>query len=445
MPVLIGRVLLMLVTIAVAGCSGLRHGQVTSPPPATPTRVLLSNGIPVIVQERPGDVVAVQLWVRAGARDESAAELGLAHYLEHMLFKGTASRAPGFVEQDVERVGGRINAGTSWDYTFYHAVLPAARAAAGVEMLADIAVNASLDASLLEQEKHVVLEEMRRADDSPRGFMFRRLYSLALDGHPYGRPVIGAAPLIEGLTRETLVGFYRRHYVTEAFALVVVGAVSRDDVVRVAEATFGRLPRSGRRRLPTPPVPEAASRRADVERPGAYAHLGMAWLAPRVDHADTPALDLLATILGGSRSSRLVAALRERDGIVQTINAGFSAMEAAGLVTVTARLDRGDLVRAEAAIVREIERIRDDGVTEAERRRAVTAAEAEHEFSIESAEGRARAFGRAETIWQLEEELAYLGRVRAVTGPQIQGVARRYLDPARYARLALVPRPGGAR
>ena len=161
--------------------------------------------MPVIIQEhRASDVVALQLWVRAGGRDEAAAELGLAHYLEHMLFKGTATRPPGFIERDVEGVGGRINAGTSWDYTFYHTVLPARQAVAGIEMLADVGVNASLEAELLEAEKQVVLEEMRLNEDSPRRFLVRQLFASAYEGHPYGRPVIGRPELITALSRDTL-------------------------------------------------------------------------------------------------------------------------------------------------------------------------------------------------------------------------------------------------
>src|SRR5262249_42709931 len=127
----------------------------------------LANGVRILVQEyRASDVVALQLWVAAGGRDEAPAELGLAHYLEHMLFKGTPSRPAGRIEREVEGVGGRINAGTSLDYTYYHAVLPASSADAGVELLADIAVNATLDAAALEREKLVVLEEMRLSEDN---------------------------------------------------------------------------------------------------------------------------------------------------------------------------------------------------------------------------------------------------------------------------------------
>src|SRR5947209_8835883 len=139
--------------LVLAGCSITGSAK---PPPAVeaPTRHVLHNGARVLVQEYPSSqVVAVQLWVRAGGRDETAAELGLAHYLEHMLFKGTTTRSRGFIDRDVEGVGGRVNAGTSLDFTFYHAVLPAPRAAATIEMLADISVNSLLDETELELEK----------------------------------------------------------------------------------------------------------------------------------------------------------------------------------------------------------------------------------------------------------------------------------------------------
>ena len=433
--------LTVLVTILCFGCTTKR--STTPPPPATnPVRYILQNGIPVIIQEhRAAEVAALQLWVRAGARDEASDELGLAHYLEHMLFKGTATRPPGFVEREVEAVGGRINAGTSWDYTFYHTVVPARNMTGAIEMLADVAVNASLEASLLEAEKQVVLEEMRLNEDNPRRFLVQKLFASAFEGHPYGRPVIGTSETIRALSRETLVGFYRRHYSPELFALVVVGAVKPEEVLRVARATLGALPRAGAGRLPPPLAPGPRRVRTEAIRPGAQAYLGMAWVAPRLDHADTPALDLLMSILGRTKASRLVASLRERQGLVSSITSSLSAMEGVGLVMITAQLEPDQLARAEGEVLAEIQRVRDNGVTAVELRRAITAAEVDHEFSTETAEGRARAWGQAETIWRLEEEVLYLDRVRTVTAAQIQAVARRYLDPERYVHVALLPPP----
>src|SRR5262249_44507191 len=321
----------------------------------------LRNGVRVIVQEhRASEVVALQLWVGAGGRDESATELGLAHYLEHLLFKGTPSRPGGFIERDVEGVGGRMNAGTSLDYTYYHTVLPAKRAVAGIEMLADIASNASLDAEALEREKLVVLEEMRRTEDNPRRHLMRHLYAVTLDGHPYGRPVIGTSELIRPLARPTLLAFYQRHYVPEAFTLVVVGAVDRETVLAAAENTLGRLPRTGIQRAPLPAPAELEVRRVEMARPGRYAYLGLAWPAPSIDHTDTPAVDLLVAILGESRSSRLSHALRDRLGLVTSIASSYGALQAAGTVTVTAQLEVEHLARAEAEILQVIARLREE-------------------------------------------------------------------------------------
>jgi zinc protease len=441
MPAVAGRSAHIALALFIgAGCTLVPARQSPSPGLPTPVRQVLSNGVRVVVQEhRASEVVALQLWVRAGGRDESASELGLAHYLEHMLFKGTTSRPTGFIDRDVEGVGGRMNAGTSLDYTYYHMVLPVARTGAAIDLLADISVNASLDASVLEAEKRVVLEEMRLSEDNPRRFLSRRLQEAVFDGHPYGRPVIGTSELVRGLSRETLLAFYRRLYVPESFTLVVVGPVSPSEVFDRARRSFGRLPRSGSPPLPAAAVPAVRPRRIEMTRPGTQAYLGMAWHAPRIDHPDVPAVDLLVTILGRTRTSRLTRSLRDELGLVSTVGSGYSALEAAGTAMVTAQMERTNLERVESEILRELGRLSDEGVTDAELRRAITVAEAHHEFANETVEGRAQALGRAETVWRLEEELAYLDRVRVVTRAQIQAVARKYFAPGRYVHVTFLP------
>jgi zinc protease len=218
-----------------------------------------------------------------------------------------------------------------------------------------------------------------------------------------------------------------------------VGPVKTADVLAVAERTLGRLPRSGFQRLPLAPPGEVRPKRLDVERPGTQAYLGLAWLGPKLDHADTPAVDLLVSILGQSRSSRLTQSLRERLALVSSIEADYTALEAAGVISVVAQLTPANLPRVEAEVLAEIRRLRERGISPAELRRAVTAAEAGNAFSVETAEGRARTYGRAETVWRLEEELAYVDRLRSVTPEQIRAAARRYLDPERYGRLAFAP------
>jgi zinc protease len=428
------------IVMTLAACATARTSRPVAPDTSVPARHVLPNGMRVITQQhRAADVVALQLWVQAGGRDESDSELGLAHYLEHMLFKGTPTRPPGFIDRDIERVGGRINAGTSHDYTYYHAVLPASRAAAGIDMLADVAVNAALDESLLEHEKQVVLEEMRLHEDRPRQLLARRLRELVFDNHVYGRPVIGRPDLIRTLTRDTLHGFYRRHYTPEAFTLVIVGSVDTSAMLAAATRAFGRLPRTPPARLPVAVTGDVTPRRDAVVRPTQQAYLGLAWAAPRVGHADAPAMELLMVALAQARSARLVETLREQRGLVHGVRGGYSALEGAGVATISAELPAANLGVVEQAILGELRRVQSGGLTDAERARAVTAAEAQYEFSVETAEGRAFMLGRAETLWRMEEALAWVDRLRSVSAEQIRSVARRYLDPERYVAFTVRP------
>jgi zinc protease len=450
----------VLAALALAACSTTRApGGATTPPPpppaaatgrpastsAAPSREVLANGVVVIVHEhRASEVVALQLWIRVGGRDEAPAELGLSHSLEHMLFKGTATRPPGSIDASIEGLGGQSNAYTSYDYTHYDVVLPAAQARAGIELLADIAVNASFDPAELDAERKVVFEEMRLTEDNADRYLLRRLYEAAYTPHPYGRPILGTPELIGGLTRDRLAAYYRKYYVPRQMVLVVVGAIDPAEVRRLARQSFERLDGGAAERPPVPAAPTLdASRRADVARPERQAYLGMAWRTAPTNEPDVYAVDLLTYIIGDSPSSRLNQALRERERLVFAIEAGYGAWARAGTVTVTARLDPANIDRAEASVLEVLRRVKAEGVTEAERQRAIVTAESTYAFDIETAEGLAKTYGQAETTWTLNDELQYLERLRRVTAAEIQAVARKYFGDDNYARVRFVPSGGG--
>ena len=423
-------------------------GCVTAPaPPASrgglpaPIREVLPNGMRLIIQEhRAAATVAIHLWAGVGGRDEAVGERGFSHFAEHMLFKGTETRPRGFVESDVEAVGGRTNAGTSNDYTFYYLLLPATRTKTGIALMADMVINSVFDPTELARERDVVFEEVRLNEDNPRSSLGRQLYALLYEGHPYGRSVLGDAGDLRGATQATLRGYYKRHYVPENMTLVVVGPVDPAEIRAAAIAAFGAIPRAAYTRQALPaPAPLDGVRTRSVERPERQTQLGLAWLAPPLGHPDMPAVDVLSHILGGSRTSRLNQALREKARLVSGISGWYGALQGAGAVGVTAQLESGDQEAVERGILAEIRRIQADGVTSEELARSITASEAQREFSRETVEGLALAYGRAETTWSLEAERAYLDQVRAVTGAQVQEAARRYLTDS-YARLAFVPR-----
>ncbi len=324
-------------------------------------------------------------------------------------------------------------------------VLPAQHLRTGVELLADIAVNASLDQSELDAERKVVFEEMRLTEDNPDRFMVRRLYEVAYMPHPYGRPILGTPELIGALTRARLDAYYKKLYVPRDMVLVVVGAVKPADVRAAALATFGRItgPPPPRPASPNPPM-LTGGRRDDVRRSEQQAYLGLGWRTAATNEPDVYAVDLLTYILGDSPSSRLNQRLREQDRLVFSIEAAYGAWEKAGLATVLARLDPANLERAEATILDVIRRVKADGVTEAERQRAIITAESNYAFDIETAEGLAKTYGQAETTWTLDDELAYLSRLRQITAAQIQAVARKYFADDNYARVRFLP-PAPAR
>ena len=433
-----GAPLLMLLIIVLAGCAGT---TTRAPGAAIPTRQMLPNGVVVITQEqRASEIVSVQLWLRVGGRDEAPAELGLSHYLEHMLFKGTPTRPPGSIDAEIEGLGGNSNAFTSYDFTHFDVIAPRTALREATALLADIGVNASFPPVELENEKKVVFEEMRLTEDDPERFLTRRLTEAAYPTHPYGRPILGTPEFVARLTRDTLDAYYKKRYEPANMVLVVIGPVTAAEVRAVADETFGRLsgPRPGRPAVP-PPAPLTSTVRQDVPRPEQQAYFGLAWHAAPAGNTDIYAVDLLTYILGDGPSSRLNQVLREQRGLVQTIEATYIPRQLSGLVSVTARLDAKQLDAAEAAVRDVIRRVRDEGVTPAERERAIITAESTYAFDIETAEGLARNYGQAETTWTLQAEVEYLTRLRSVTAEQIRAAARTYLGDDNYVRVRFLP------
>ena len=301
-------------------------------------------------------------------------------------------------------------------------------------------LNASFEQRELDAERKVVFEEMRLTEDNPDRFMVRRLYEVGYAPHPYGRPLLGTEQLIGALTRDRLNAYYKKFYVPGDMVLVAVGAVKSADVRDAVVATFGRLSGSPPPRPPSASPPTlAGGRRDDIRRSEQQAYLGLGWRTAATNEPDVYAVDLLTYILGDSPSSRLSQRLRDQDRLVFAIEAAYGAWERAGLTTVVARLDPANLARAEATILEVIQRVKAEGVTEAERQRAIITAESNYAFDIETAEGLAKTYGQAETTWTLDDEIAYLSRLRKITAAQIQTVARKYFADDNYARVRFLP------
>ncbi len=426
----------------VAGCasaaptaSGKGQGQ-------PPVVEVLPNGLTLIVQQhRAADIVAVYLWVGTGVRYESPETLGHAHFQEHMLFKGTDKFGPGYIDQTVEGTGGRSNAFTTFDYTTYQVQVPGEATPVALQLLEDMAFRSTFDPKEVDAERQVIAEESRIETDNPRSGIVRQLYGMVFGPHPYGRPVLGTPATMGAATQDNLKAFNRRFYTPENMALVVVGPVDAKAVRPMVDRTFGRRPRTGYTPPAVPtlaPIKEGLTR--TVERPEQQAQLAIGWQAPSASDRDSLALDLVATILGGSESSRMVATLRDGERIVSRISVNNSTQQLAGMFYVQATLEAGDVEKAEQRIIEEIGRLQREGPTEEERELAMIKAESEHAFAYETSDGVASAYGLARMTATLEDELRYIERLQTITREQIRDAARKYLPTTAYARIAFVPR-----
>ena len=428
--------------ILCAGCATAPTMASVGSKSRPPAVEILPNGLTLIAQDhRAADIVAVHLWVATGVRYETPETLGHAHFQEHMLFKGTDTFGPGYIDRTVEGTGGRSNAFTGSDYTTFQILVPSEATLTAIQLLEEMAFHSKFDPEQVNAERQVILEEGRIETDTPRTALVRQLYGMVFAGHPYGRPVLGTPATLKAATQENLKAFNHRFYTPENMALVVVGPVDPKAVRAMVDRTFGRRPRTGY----TPPAvpslaPITTTVRRTVERPEQQAYLALGWQAPRLADPDSLPLDLLATILGGSESSRLATTLRDTERIVSRVTMSNTTLQLAGMLYVQAQLEAGDVEKVERRILEEIARLQREGPTEEERELAVTKAESEYAFAYETSDGVASAYGTAHTTARLDDELRYIERLRGISREQIRDAARKYLPLATYARLAFVPR-----
>jgi zinc protease len=408
---------------------------------AGPVKEVLPDGLTLLIQEhRSSDIVAVYLWVGTGVRYEKSDGLGYAHFQEHMLFKGTDTFGPGYIDRTVEGEGGRSNAFTSFDYTTFQIQVPSDGTRKALELLEAMAFRSTFEPKEIDAERQVIFEESRIETDTPKSAIIRQLYGLVFPNHPYGRPVLGTPETMNAADRQKLQAFNRQYYTPENMVLVVVGPVDPKTVRSMVDATFGKRPRTGYVPPPTPPLtPLKGIVCKTVERPEQQAQFAIGWQAPSLSNPDSFALDLVATILGGTESSRLTKTLRDSERLVAGISVSNSSMQLSGIFYVQAQLEAADLDKAKERILEELARLEKDGPTEEERQLAVTKAESEHAFAYETSDGVAAAYGITQLTGNLDDELRYVDRLRAVTNDQIRDAARKYLPLTDYACISFVP------
>ncbi|MBM3518958.1 MAG: insulinase family protein [Alphaproteobacteria bacterium] len=415
----------------------------------SPETTTLANGLRIVViPDHRAPVVTHMVWYLAGAADDPPGRSGIAHFLEHLMFKGTPSTPPGEFSRLVARHGGRENAFTSLDYTAYYQTVAVAQLEMVMRLEADRMANLRITAEQVNTEREVILEERRaRSDNDPRALFAEQVGAALYLAHPYGRPVIGWEHEIRVLSEDDALAFYRSRYAPNNAILIVAGDVTLAQVLPLAERHYGAVPARAiaTRERPSEPPQRAARRVEMIDGQVGRPSWGRSYLVPgraEAGAASVLAVTVLADILGGGTTSRLYRAL-----VVEERLAAH-----AGSYYLYPRLDYGEfnvyatptaddgVAAIEAAVDRVIAALVRDGVTEVELERAKTGLIAAGTYARDDIEGAARLFGSALAAGvSIAEIEAWQERVREVTADAVIAAARTVLVPAHSVTGVLSP------
>ena len=418
---------------------------------ANPFETQLANGLRVIVKEDHRAPTAVHMvWYRAGSMDEKDGTSGVAHMLEHLMFKGTKNLRAGEFNKRVAEAGGRDNAFTSHDYTAYFQIVPKAALPEMMQLESDRMANLKLDAKEFASEMKVVMEERRlRTEDNPHALVHEALNSLMFQAHPYRRPIIGWMDDLEHMTWQDARDWYRQWYTPSNAYVVVVGDVDHREVFRLAQKYYGPIKSHALpERKPQNEPEQVGIRRVSVKAPAELPYLAMAWKAPRLRDVqkdrDPYALDVLSSVLDGHDASRFARNLVRGSRVAQSAGAGYDAtLRGEADFVLDGQPAAGKTIAdLEAALRAEIKRIQDEGVSEEELTRVKTQSIAAQIYKRDSLMAQAMEIGGAEAAGQSWRDIdTLLEKIKSVTAEEVQAVARKYFTDDTLSIAVLDPQP----
>ncbi len=429
----------------VAAFDQIEIDQATVAPAATaPTQHILPNGIKIIAEQVPVDAVNLSIWVNVGSAVESNEINGMAHFLEHMVFKGSDRLGLGEFERAIESHGGNTNAATSQDYTHFYINVAPKDFAKLAPLQLDIVLKASIPDEEFQRERHVVLEEIRRSEDNPDRRIYRHISEMIYEQLPYRRPVLGLAEVVSTVTSEQMRSFHRKWYVPQNMTISVVGNLPVTEIIEVianyfeGDAIADKPVAHTLAHTFTPERPfDAIVRREVIDPSLKQARLSMTWRVPGlVELSETYPLSILANILGSGRTSRMVQDLRENRRIVDRISVSNSAMRWQGTFQIFAKLNIEDVAIVEQIIREHILKLHETPVTDEELAKIRIQVSNRFVFGNESPRERAGIYGYYDRIvGSLELALNYPDLIKAITKEDIQAAVRRYLNPDAYGVL----------
>ncbi len=407
----------------------------------SPAREVLENGLVVVASRRPdAPLVATTLLYRVGSLHETAGKTGLAHLMEHMMFRGTSSHPQGEIDAATGRLGGINNALTTTDYTAFYFVLPAEHWRVPLEIEADRMEHCTIEPDSFATEKRVALEERKMFDDEPETKLEEAIDELALTVHPYRYPVVGRREDLARLTLADLRAFYSDHYGPDNAILVVAGDIDQDRVLAEAGRLFGGLaPASPPQARTTVEPPQTSPRHVTVRNGSGTPQSVLAYRIPSATHRDSATLEVLASILAAGRGSRLYRRFVDGERTANEISATHMLQCEPGLFYLSATLHPGpDPGAFDAAVLEILRDLASASMPEAELERAKNQIRIDWALGRETCLGLAGALAFWETLgcWELEE--AHDRSVLETTGEDLATVVGRYFDPEKRSSAWLV-------
>lgn len=386
--------------------------------------ITLDNGLRIVGERMSGiHTVAVGVFVRTGAVNESAEENGYSHFVEHMVFKGTKEKDAAALADEMDRLGGATNAFTSKESTCFYTKVMDEHLERGIELLADLVLHPDFPAEDLEREKGVVIEEIAMCEDSPEDLVHEVLNDAQYEGHPLGQPILGTEELIRGITREKLFAFMKKHYTPQNTVISVAGNYDWDELVRLLDKHFGAWQGEG----VTVPMPEAKTlsnhlvRKKDTEQ----VQICVGYPAFKGNSPESYAQLILTTLFGGAMSSRLFQSIREKHGLAYSVYSYVNVYSGVGGMELYAGTSPETAQQVTDLMAQEVRKLIQEGVTEDEFEKARESARISFVMGQESSASRMRGNGNVMLLYnrtRSNEEI--MEKLAQVTLEDVNAVAR---------------------
>ena len=406
----------------------------------------LPSGLKVIVREgHETNLAAVDIWVRAGSINETAANNGISHLTEHMIFKATRKYGPGELDRRIEGLGAELNGGTSKDWVHFYTTVASEYLPSALDVLSDALTNPQFRAEDIEKERQVILDEIARSDSDPIHLAFRLFCDTAFTSHPYRLPAMGLRESLMKLTREDLVAYYSEHYSPKNTCIVIAGDVSKTDAVSQVERAFAAYKETSSPEIThhsslitEPPITSPRVKKLPSPTKQAYVMLG--YLGPPASQAkEACAVDVIMMLLGDTYRGRLPAALTAREVHFDSVSTDFITQRDPAPITAMVSVEPDDVEETRSVLRDAFRQLGQGPIPDGELEHAKRLVEGADLFDQETFSGRARALGLYESIGSYEMALNYGSTVRSLTEADIISTARKYFGPDNYCLIIMEP------